>query len=103
MTGAEIAELLAMPLSTVSAILARIGLGKRSRLEPPASPNRYERSAPGELVHVDVKKLARFHPPGHRMLGRGPAASSREPAGYDYVHVCVDDYSRLAYVEVLPI
>ena len=102
MTGAEIAELLAMPLSTVSAILARIGLGKRSRLEPPASPNRYERSAPGELVHVDVKKLARFHRPGHRMLGRGPGRFEQRPAGYDYVHVCVDDYSRLAYVEVLP-
>ena len=56
MTAAEIAELLAMPLSTVSAILARIGLGKRSRLEPPEPPNRYERSAPGELVHVDVHR-----------------------------------------------
>ncbi|MET0811225.1 MAG: IS481 family transposase [Thermoleophilaceae bacterium] len=102
MTGAEIAEVLSMPLSTVSAILRRIGLGKRSRLEPPEPPNRYERSLPGELVHVDVKKLARFHRPGHRMLGRGPGRFEQRPAGYDYVHVCVDDYSRLAYVEVLP-
>ncbi len=102
MTGAEIAELLSMPLSTVSAILSRIGLGKRSRLEPPEPPNRYERSAPGELVHVDVKKLARFHRPGHRMLGRGRGRYDERGVGYDYVHVCVDDYSRLAYVEVLP-
>jgi transposase InsO family protein len=101
MTAAEIAEVLSMPLSTVSAVLARIGLGKRSRLEPPEPPNRYERSAPGELVHVDVKKLARFHRPGHRMLGRGPGRYDERGVGYDYVHVCVDDYSRLAYVEVL--
>jgi hypothetical protein len=99
MTGAEIAELLSMPLSTVSKLLKSIGLGKRSRLEPPEPPNRYERSAPGELVHVDVKKLARFHRPGHRMLGRGPGRFEQGPAGYDYVHVCIDDYSRLAYVE----
>jgi transposase InsO family protein len=102
MTGAEIAEVLGMALSTVSAILARIGLGKRSRLEPPEPPNRYERSAPGELVHVDVKKLARFHRPGHRLLGRGPGRYDERQVGFDYVHVCVDDYSRLAYVEVLP-
>jgi transposase InsO family protein len=102
MTGAEIAELLSMPLSTVSAVLARIGLGKRSRLEPPEPPNRYERSAPGELLHVDVKKLARFHRPGHRMLGRGRGRYDERGVGYDYVHVCVDDYSRLAYAEVLP-
>jgi transposase InsO family protein len=102
MTAAEIAEVLSMPLSTVSAVLGRIGLGKRSRLEPPEPPNRYQRSAPGELVHVDVKKLARFHRPGHRMLGRGRGRYDQRQVGYDYVHVCVDDYSRLAYVEVLP-
>jgi transposase InsO family protein len=102
MTAAEIGELLAMPLSTTSAILKRIGLGKRSRLEPPEPSNRYERSAPGELVHVDVKKLARFHRPGHRMLGRGPGRYDERQVGYDYVHVCVDDYSRMAYAEVLP-
>ena len=61
MTGAEIAMCLAMPLSTVSAVLARIGLGKLSRLEPPEPPNRYERARPGELIHIDVKKLG-AHP-----------------------------------------
>ena len=100
MTAAEIAEILRMPLSTVSAVLQRIGLGKRSRLEPFEPPNRYECGRPGELVHIDVKKLARFTRPGHRLLGRGPGRFE-EGAGYEYVHVCVDDYSRLAYVEVL--
>src|SRR5690242_18265165 len=60
MTAAEIAELLGLALSTVSAWLKRIGLGRRSRLEPPEPPNRYERSRPGELIHVDIKKLGRF-------------------------------------------
>jgi transposase InsO family protein len=100
MTAAEIAEVLRMPLSTVSAVLKRIGLGRRSRLEPFEPANRYECARPGELVHVDVKKLARFTRPGHRMLGRGKGRFE-EGAGYEYVHVCVDDFSRLAYVEVL--
>jgi hypothetical protein len=72
LTGAEIAELLGMALSTVSRWLRRIGLGKRSRLAPPEPPNRYERARPGELVHVDVKKLGRFRRPGHRALGVVP-------------------------------
>jgi transposase InsO family protein len=100
MTAAEIAEVLVMPLATVSAILQRIGLGKRSRLEPLEPANRYECARPGELVHVDVKKLARFTRAGHRMLGRGPGRFE-EGAGYEYVHVCVDDYSPLAYLELL--
>jgi transposase InsO family protein len=100
MTAAEIAEVLAMPLSTVSAILKRIGLGKRSRLDPLEPANRYECARPGELLHIDVKKLARFDRPGHRMLGRGPGRFETS-AGYEYLHVCVDDHSRLAYVELL--
>src|SRR5215216_1646110 len=70
MTGAEIAICLGMPLSTVSAVLARIGLGKLSRLEPPEPPNRYERARPGELIHVDVKKLGRISArgAGHRVV-----------------------------------
>jgi transposase InsO family protein len=101
MTAAEIAEVLRMPLSTVSAILKRIGLGKRSRLEPPEPPNRYECARPGELLHIDIKKLARFHRPGHRLLGRG-RGRFETAAGYEYLHVCVDDHSRLAYAELLP-
>src|SRR6476646_4292467 len=75
MTAAEIAEALQMALSTVSLILKRAGLGRRSRLEPLEPVNRYEHDRPGELVHLDIKKLARFDRAGHRLLGRGAAAS----------------------------
>jgi transposase InsO family protein len=102
LTGAQIAMALSMPLSTVSGILTRIGLGKLSRLEPPEPPNRYERRCPGELIHIDVKKLGRIgRGAGHRVSGnRGPGQRSRG-AGWEFVHVCVDDATRLAYVEVL--
>ncbi len=103
MTGAEIADCLGMALSTVSGVLQRIGLGKLSRLEPPEPPNRYERSRPGELIHIDVKKLGRIgdRGAGHRVTGnRGKGQRSRG-AGWEFVHVCVDDATRLAYVEVL--
>jgi len=108
MTGAEIAIVLEMPVSTVSAVLARIGLGKLSRLEPPEPPNRYQRARPGELVHIDIKKLGRIRGAGHRVTGS--RASQRKTrrngrrvgvAGWEFVHVCVDDATRLAYVEVL--
>ncbi len=110
MTAAEIAEILFLPLSTVSLWLKRIGLGKRSRLTPPEPPNRYERRHPGELVHVDIKKLGRISArgAGHRMLGHRASQYSRRVrgqkthfTGYEYVHVAVDDHSRLAYAEVL--
>ena len=108
MTGAEIAMVLRMPLSTVSAVLARIGLGKLSRLEPPEPPNRYERARPGELLHVDVKKLGKIAGAGHRVTGqRASQLANRRarrrgaPKGWEFVHVCVDDATRLAYVEVL--
>ncbi len=99
MTAAEIAETLSMPLSTVSAVLTRIGLGKLSRLEPPEPPNRYERKRPGELLHIDVKKLGRIGRPGHRV--NGDRRTRTRGIGWEYVHVCVDDATRIAYVEVL--
>jgi len=99
MTAAEIAQCLAMPLSTVSAVLTRIGLGKRSRLEPPEPPNRYERERAGELVHIDVKKLGRIGRPGHRV--NGDRRTRTRGIGWEYVHICIDDATRLAYVEVL--
>jgi transposase len=74
MTAAEIAEVLDLALSTVSAWLKRIGLGKRSRLEPPEPPHRYERKRPGELIHVDVKKLGRFTVAGKRAIGKRHAS-----------------------------
>src|SRR3954468_18128450 len=110
LTGAEISEQLGMALSTVSAVLLREGLGKRSRLEPPEPVNRYERSAPGELIHIDIKKLGRIHNgPGKRFTGRrrhsryktDAAGVQRQAIGWEYVHVAIDDYSRLAYAEVL--
>lgn len=104
MTGAEIAETLGMPLSTVSGILTRIGLGKLWRLEPLEPANRYEKTRPGELVHVDVKKLGKIARPGHRVTGRVAAGGQHRRAyhlGWEYVHVCVDDATRLVYVEVL--
>ena len=107
-TGAEIAELLAMALSTVSGILTRIGMGKLGRLglEP---AQRYERERPGELIHVDVKKLGRILGPGHRVTGNRRQRAARKrfgaqvlgTAGWEFVHIAVDDATRLAYVEVL--
>jgi transposase InsO family protein len=104
LTGQEIALALGIALSTVQGILTRIGLGKLSRLEPPAPANRYERKRPGELLHIDVKKLGRIghRSAGHRATGnRGPGRRSRG-AGWEFVHICIDDATRLAYVELLP-
>jgi len=99
LTALEIAERLQMARSTVSAVLARHGLGRLKLLDPPAPARRYERAAPGDLIHLDVKKLARFWRTGHRITGDRRGAS--DGAGWDFVHVCIDDHSRLAYVEVL--
>jgi transposase InsO family protein len=110
MTASEIAEVLGIALSTVSLWLQRIGLGKRSRLEPPEPPNRYERRHPGELVHVDIKQLGRISErgAGHRVLGHRASQYIRRVdgrvtrlTGHEYLHVMIDDHSRLAYAEVL--
>jgi hypothetical protein len=108
MTAAEIAEVLGMALSTVSAVLLRIGRGKRSRLEPPEPPNRYQRTHAGELIHIDVKKVGRIEKVGHRIHGNHASRNARSSwqkghrlIGWEFVHVCVDDATRLAYVEVL--
>ena len=108
MTGAEIAEVLQMAETTVSGILTRSGLGRLGRLgmEP---AQRYERSRPGELLHIDVKQLGRIQGgAGHRATGRqhhnptrGPRGAAKRTVGWEYVHVCVDDATRFAYVEVL--
>jgi transposase InsO family protein len=99
-----------MPLSTVSGVLARIGMGRLGRLglEP---AERYERERPGELIHIDIKKLGRIHGgAGHRMTGRkhyNPRpvnALGRRPntVGYSFIHIAIDDCTRLAYAEALP-
>jgi transposase InsO family protein len=102
LTAAEIAARLGMAPSTVSAVLKREGLGKRSRLAAPEPVNRYERAAPGELIHIDVKRLGRIGHVGKRVTGRVPGGvCTAARLGWEAVHVAVDDYSRLAYVEVL--
>lgn len=100
-TAWQIAQRLAMPLATVCAVLKRLGLGKLEALEKKKSAAlRYEREKPGELLHVDIKLLGRIGRVGHRITGdrRGQVRG----IGWEYVHVAVDDASRLAYVEVLP-
>ena len=108
-TGPEIAETLGMALSTVSGILTRIGMGKLGRLglEP---AQRYERERPGELIHIDVKKLGRIERgAGHRISGRrrhnpdktDATGSRRRQVGWEFVHIAIDDCTRLAYAEVL--
>jgi transposase InsO family protein len=111
-SGPEIAELLDRPLSTVCGVLTRIGMGKLGRLglEPVA---RYERARPGELIHVDVKKLGRIQGGAGKRVRDGhrrhynprltdAAGKRRGTVGWDYVHVAIDDATRLAYAEVLP-
>jgi len=99
LTGWEIADKLGMPHSTVSTILTRIGLGRLSRLEPPEPANRYQRERPGELVHIDVKKLGKIGRPGHRV--NGDRRTRSRGIGWEYVHVAIDDATRLVNVEVL--
>jgi len=102
MTGPAIAHALGMARSTVGAILRRLGLGKLKALEPRPPVVRYERSAPGEMIHLDIKKLGRIDGVGHRFLPRGPGLHGNRGKGWDFLHVCVDDASRLAYTEILP-
>ena len=104
LTAEQIAGQLEMAPSTVSLICKRAGLGRLARLEPTEPERRYERSRAGELIHIDVKKLGRIARPGHRVTGsRAPKGYHRQAyeQGWDYVHVCVDDASRIAYAEVL--
>lgn len=100
LTGPQIARALDLPRSTVGAILRRLGLGRLSALEPKPPVIRYERAAPGELIHVDTKKLGRIDGIGHRITG--DRRGQKKGIGWDLVHVCIDDASRLAYTEILP-
>ncbi len=105
-TGPEIAEILGMAISTVSGILKRIGMGKLGRLGLEAA-QRYERQRPGELIHIDVKKLGRMSRPGWRPWGshaartRQPGYQGQQGSGWEFVHIAIDDCTRLAYAEVL--
>jgi transposase InsO family protein len=100
LVGREISETTGLPRATVSRILRKAGLGRLRCLEPPEPPNRYEHKHPGDLLHIDIKKLGRIvGGPGHRVHGDRTRRS--RGVGWEYVYVCIDDHSRLGYVECL--
>ena len=103
MSGPAIARQLGMPVSTVGAILRRLGLGKLAALEPKPAVVRYQRQWPGELIHLDSKKLGRIAGIGHRITGRaGGTVNRHHGIGWEALHVCIDDATRLGYSEILP-
>ncbi len=99
MNAVQIAEALGMSERTVRAVIGRLGLSKLAPLEQPEPANRFERPLPGELIHIDVKKLGRIGRAGHRV--NGDRTTRSRGIGWKFVHVCVDDCTRLVYVEVL--
>jgi transposase InsO family protein len=101
-TGEQIAAEVGVSPATVSRILKRLGLNRLSALEPAEPVRRYERAAPGEIVHIDIKKLGKFSRIGHRVTGDRTGQSNTRGVGWEYVHLAIDDHSRLAYSEILP-
>jgi transposase InsO family protein len=102
-TGKQIAAEVGISPATVSRILRRLGLNRLAALEPAEPIRRYEREHPGELIHLDIKKLGRIGSVGHRITGRYPGAINRHHGiGWEFVHVCIDDASRVAFVQVMP-
>src|SRR5215207_1545500 len=99
-TGKQIAGELGISPATVSRILRRLGLNRLAALEPAEPIRRYEREHPGELIHIDIKKLGRFNRVGHRITGDRRGQSNSRGVGWEYVHVCIDDASRIAYAEI---
>ena len=99
-TGQQIAAGLRISPATVSRILRRLGLNRLAALEPAEPVRRYEREHPGELIHIDIKKLGRFNRVGHRITGDRRGQSNSRGVGWEYVHVCIDDASRIAYAEI---
>ena len=101
-TGKQIAVGVGVSAATVSRILRRLGLNRLSALEPAEPVRRYERAAPGEIIHIDIKKLGKFNRIGHRITGDRTGQSNTRGVGWEYVHLAIDDHSRLAYSEILP-
>ena len=100
-TGKQIAAEAGVSPATVSRVLRRLGLHKLSALEP-EPVRRYERENPGELIHIDIKKLGRIGSVGHRITGRRPGVINRHVGiGWEFVHVCIDDASRIAFSRVM--
>jgi transposase InsO family protein len=100
-TGKQIAAEVGVSPATVSRILRRLGLNRMRDLEPAEPARRYEREHPGELIHIDIKKLGKFNRIGHRITGDRTGQSNARGIGWEFVHVCIDDCTRLAYVEIL--
>lgn len=101
-TGQQIAAETGVSPATVSRILRRLGLNRIRDLEPAAPVRRYERAAPGEMIHIDIKKLGRFEKTGHRITGDRTGQSNSRGVGWEFVHVCIDDHSRVAFTEIKP-
>jgi transposase InsO family protein len=101
-TGKQIAKETGVSPATVSRILRRARLSRMRDLEPPEPVIRYERDHPGELIHLDIKKLGRFERTGHRITGKRTGNASSRGSGWEFVHVCIDDASRLAFSQILP-
>ena len=101
-SGPAIARQLGLARSTVGAVLRRLGLGRLAALDPKPPANRYERQHPGELIHIDTKKLGRIDGVGHRITGHHVGMNRNRGIGWEHLHVAVDDASRLAYTELLP-
>ena len=100
-TQEHIAQVLDLKKSTVQRICSALGLSKLRDVEPPTPENRYVKSRPGELVHVDTKKLGRFYRPGHRVTGDRTGQSRARGIGWEFLHIAIDDATRLAYAEIL--
>jgi transposase InsO family protein len=101
-TGQQIADELGISPATVSRILRRLGLNRLSALEPAEPVRRYERDRPGEMIHIDIKKLGRFNRIGHRITGDRTGQSNNRGVGWEFVHVAIDDHSRVAFAKVMP-
>jgi transposase InsO family protein len=101
-TGQQIAVIVGVSPATVSRVLKRAGLSRLRDLEPAEPIRRYEREHPGELLHIDIKKLGRFERVGHRITGDRHGQSNNRGVGWEFVHVCIDDASRIAFSQILP-
>jgi transposase InsO family protein len=99
--GKEIAATVGVSAATVSRVLKRLGLNKLSALEPAEPPRRYEREQPGEMIHIDIKKLGKFNQIGHRITDDRKGQSNTRGVGWEYVHVCIDDGSRVAFSKIM--
>jgi transposase InsO family protein len=101
-TGTQIAMTVGLSKATVFRVLRRLGMNRLSSLEPAEPVKRYERASPGEMIHIDIKKLGRFNKIGHRITGDRTGQSNSRGVGWEFVHVCIDDNSRVAFSKILP-